>query len=424
MVALMTHVRWSARLLLALCIVTPCVAPAQERAMVPVTIDGKTVKIATATYKPTGSGPFPTLIFHHGSSGTGRDPAHFADSYLPTALVRWFTERGWAVILPSRRGRGGSEGLYDEGFAFGRSQEYSCEPAPALAGTERALRDLDAITPLLLAQSFVDRERVAIGGHSRGGALAVAWGGRHPKVARAVVNFVGGWVSERCSSADEINQAVFRLGADFDRPTIWLYGFRDPFYSLRHSRKNFAMFRAAGGLGAFHDVLPPRGLSGHQIDAAPEVWTAALEAYLTERGLPGKSAVTFAEAIDGNTLKMDGKYYKLWGIDAPELDQRCYPDSWRAGIEAARALAAMIERWPVACEPKSRDAMGRTIALCRAAGRDLGAAMVLGGMALASTIEGKDYADLETRAVGARTGMHAHACLAPSEWRSQRGLAN
>jgi len=424
MIAAMAPASWSARLLLALCIVMPGAASAQERAMVPVTIDGETVKIATTTYKPAGPGPFPTLIFHHGSTGTGRDPAHFAGSYHPTALVRWFTERGWAVILPSRRGRGGSEGLYDEGFAADRSQGYSCEPALALAGTERALRDLDAITPVLLAQSFVDRERVAIGGHSRGGALAVAWSGRQPKVARAVVNFVGGWVSEQCSSADEINQAVFRLGTDFDQPTVWLYGFRDPFYSVRHSRKNFAAFRSAGGLGAFHDLLPPEGLSGHQIDAAPQVWIAALEAYLTERGLPAKSAVTFAEAIDGNTLKMDGKYYRLWGIDAPELDQRCYPDSWRAGIEAARALAAMVERWPVACEPKSRDTMGRTIALCRAAGRDLGAAMVLGGMALASTTRGKDYADLETRAVRARTGMHAHACLAPSEWRSQRGLAN
>ena len=96
----------------------------------------------------------------------------------------WFTERGWAVILPSRRGRGGSEGLYDEGFAADRSQGYSCEPALALAGTERALRDLDALMPVLLAQSFVDRARVAIGGHSRGGALAVAWSGRQPKVAR------------------------------------------------------------------------------------------------------------------------------------------------------------------------------------------------------------------------------------------------
>ena len=89
----------------------------------------------------------------------------------------------------------------------------------------------------------------------------------------------------------------------------------------------------------------------------------------------------------------------------------------------------MVERWPVTCEAKSIDAksidaQGRTVALCRAAGRDLGAAMVLAGMALASTGESSDYVELEARAMRARMGMHAHACLAPGEWREQRGFAN
>ncbi len=98
----------------------------------PVTIDGAPVKLATITYKPAGSGPFPTLIFHHGSTGRGTDPAAFARPYNPTTMVQWFTDRGWAVILPSRRGRGGSEGLYDEGFSINRSLGYSCEETLAL----------------------------------------------------------------------------------------------------------------------------------------------------------------------------------------------------------------------------------------------------------------------------------------------------
>jgi dienelactone hydrolase len=248
--------------------------------MVPLTIDGEQVKLATITYKPPGNGPFPTLIFHHGSTGGGRDPALFARPYDPKALAGWFTARGWAVILPSRRGRGGSEGTYDEGFAPDRAQGYSCEPTLALAGADRALRDIDAITPVLLAQPFVDRDRVAMGGQSRGGILSVAWSGRQPAVPRAVVNFVGGWVSKRCWSSDEVNASLFRRGSVFDRPTIWLYGDNDPYYSLRHSRMNFAAFQAAGGKGAFHDYVPPEGLTGHQIAAAPELWTEALEAYL------------------------------------------------------------------------------------------------------------------------------------------------
>ena len=392
--------------------------------MVPLTIDGEQVKLATITYKPPGNGPFPTLIFHHGSTGGGRDPALFARPYDPKALAGWFTARGWAVILPSRRGRGGSEGTYDEGFAPDRAQGYSCEPTLALAGADRALRDIDAITPVLLAQPFVDRDRVAIGGQSRGGILSVAWSGRQPAVPRAVVNFVGGWVSKRCWSSDEVNASLFRRGSVFDRPTIWLYGDKDPYYSLRHSRMNFAAFQAAGGKGAFHDYVPPEGLTGHQIAAAPELWTEALEAYLAGQGLPAKPVPSSAQVIDGNTLKIDGTTYRLWGIDAPDLDQRCYPDGWRAGIEAARALSAMIERRPVTCEAKIVDGYGRTVALCRASGRDIGAAMVLAGMALAVTRGSDDYVELEAQAMRARVGVHAHACLAPWEWREQRRHGN
>ena len=399
----------------------PVALAAQERAMVPLTIDGEPTRLATITYKPPGSGPFPTLIFHHGSTGRGRDPALFERPYDPKALAAWFTARGWAVILPSRRGRGGSEGVYDEGFEPDRAQGYSCEPPLALAGAERALRDVDAIMPVLLAQPFVDRQRIAVGGLSRGGILSVAWSGRQPAVPRAVVNFVGGWSSERCPSADDINTELFRRGSAFDRSTIWLYGYRDSFYSLRHSRRNFAAFRAAGGKGAFHEFVPLEGMDGHQIAAVPDLWTEALEAYLADQGLPARPAQ--AVAIDGNTIKMDGATYRLWGIDAPELDQRCYPQGWRAGIEAVRALAAMIERRPVTCEARFRDGYGRTVALCRAGGRDLGAAMVVSGMALAAAGNG-EYVEQEERARQARVGVHAHACLAPSEWRAQRNHDN
>src|SRR4029077_10971111 len=79
-------------------------AAAQERTMVPVTVDGEQVKLAVITYKPAGAGPFPTLIFHHGSTGRGVDPTIFARPYDPKMLAEWFTTRGWAVVLPSRRG--------------------------------------------------------------------------------------------------------------------------------------------------------------------------------------------------------------------------------------------------------------------------------------------------------------------------------
>jgi dienelactone hydrolase len=257
--------------------------------MVPVVVDGESVKLALITYKPPGNGPFPTLIFHHGSTGRGNDPSIFARAYDPRTLAQWFTARGWAVMLPSRRGRGGSEGTYDEGFAINRVQGYACEETLSLPGADRALRDIDAVTPAILAQPFVDRGRVAVGGQSRGAILAIAWSGRQPTVPRAAINFVGGWMGAACSSASAINQNLFNRGAAFGQPTIWLYGDKDPFYPLSHSRANFAAFQAAGGKGAFHEYEPPTGLNGHQISSAPSLWTGVLESYLDARGLPAKA---------------------------------------------------------------------------------------------------------------------------------------
>lgn len=257
--------------------------------MMPVTVDGESVKLALITYKPPGNGPFPTLIFHHGSTGRGNDPNLFGRPYNPRTLAEWFTARGWAVALPSRRGRGGSDGRYDEGFAIDRGQGYTCEPTLSLPGADRALRDIDAATAAILAQPFVDRSRFAVGGQSRGGILSIAWTGKPVARPQAAINFVGGWMGAGCSTASTINQSLFKRGAAFPLPSIWLYGDNDSFYPLSHSRANFAAFQQAGGQGTFLEYRPPEGMTnGHYISSAPSLWTPALEAYLAERGLPAK----------------------------------------------------------------------------------------------------------------------------------------
>lgn len=165
-----------AGLLFPLILLSP--AQAQEASMVPVTIDGQTVRLEMRVYKPAGEAPVPTLVFNHGSTGSGTEPSRFTRPLDFPPLARLFVERGWAVVIPARRGRGGSEGEYDEGFSGNRSRGYSCEPGLSIPGADRALGDVEAAMTAILAMPFVDRNRVVIGGQSRGGILSIAYAGR------------------------------------------------------------------------------------------------------------------------------------------------------------------------------------------------------------------------------------------------------
>jgi len=265
-------------LLLAAVLATASAA-AQDRGAVSVTIDGATVKLRTDTYMPTGDAPFPTLLYHHGADS-------FQPPYEYKAIANWFVTRGWAVIAVFRRGRGGSEGADFEGGSAGTA----CSEAGATEFADRALNDIEAVMPVLIAQPFVDGSRIAVGGHGRGGALSVAWSGKHPEV-RAVVNFVGGWIGKTCRYSRAINLNLLKRGVTAGQPSLWLYGDRDLFLPLEDTKANFDTFLAAGGKAVWHNYKSPEDKwDGHEIDQMPQLWSTDMEAYLAERGLPSKRA--------------------------------------------------------------------------------------------------------------------------------------
>lgn len=90
--------------------------------------------------------------------------------------------------------------------------------------------------------------------------------------------------------------------------------------------------------------------------------------------------------IDGDTLEVQGRRIRLSAIDAPESGQTCKDRdgaTYRCGQRAALALADRIGSAPISCEPVDTDRYGRTVAVCRHRGEDLGGWMVENGHALA-----------------------------------------
>ncbi|MEA2907417.1 MAG: hypothetical protein QOI12_4804 [Alphaproteobacteria bacterium] len=249
--------------------------------------NGKPVRLEVVIDKPPGDGPFPLLVVNHGSTGRGNDAALFTQTFSNPAFAEMFVKKGYMVSFPQRRGRGKSEGLYDEGFNVDRNQGYACDPKRSLPGADRALTDIAAAVEVLRQRPDVARQPILMAGISRGGILSIAYAGMHPREVAGVINFVGGWMGEGCRNASEINGILFKRGGMFPHPTLWLYGNHDPFYSLDHSRANFAAFQAAGGKGSFFDFEVPGG-NGHMVMFSPPLWTGHVDRYLGSIGAEAK----------------------------------------------------------------------------------------------------------------------------------------
>ncbi len=237
--------------------------------------DGRPIRLEMVIFKPPGPGPFPLAVFSHGSTGGRRELAK--QTWVSLEVADFLNKRGWLVAFPQRRGRGKSDGLYDE--------EFNRTGKPVLSVADRALSDIDAAVAILRRRQDVALGRVLIGGHSRGGALSIAYAGMHPEQTLGVINFVGGWLSERSPAAEFVNQTLFDRGAGYGRSTIWLYGLGDPFYSIAHSKKNFAAFEKAGGHGTFLEFDIPSDV-GHNVIHYPDLWAGPIGDYLNS--LSGK----------------------------------------------------------------------------------------------------------------------------------------
>jgi dienelactone hydrolase len=236
--------------------------------------DETDARLEIVAAKPQREGPYPTIIFNHGSTGRGHNQSLYTRTMCPPVVGNYFVERGWMVLFPQRRGRGKSGGNYGEGLAPDGSG-YSCNVEITIAGFERAVADVDAVVRHLRSRSDVDQSRLAIGGVSRGGILSVAYAGMRPATFQAAINFNGGWLGRGCATHEIVNPAIFERGASAGISTLWLHGSHDQYYRIGHCRGNFERFLLAGGEGKF--IAAP---AGHALLFKPALWKSHLDHYM------------------------------------------------------------------------------------------------------------------------------------------------
>lgn len=117
--------------------------------------------------------------------------------------------------------------------------------------------------------------------------------------------------------------------------------------------------------------------------------------------LPRNEIKGTADVADGDTLVIAGERVRLYGIDAPELDQPCH-DGAPCGQRARAHLAGLVAGRTVICEQRDTDRYGREVAQCHLAthardgkptrGEDIARAMVRDGQAMAYRAIARTYA--------------------------------
>ncbi|KQO94262.1 thermonuclease family protein [Methylorubrum extorquens] len=126
-----------------------------------------------------------------------------------------------------------------------------------------------------------------------------------------------------------------------------------------------------------------------------------------------------ATVIDGATLDLGGRRLRLYGMDAPDLDQTCsdgHERDYSCGRAAAAALTARIGGESVTCELSGADGT----ALCRRDGEDLAAWMVANGYAIADRSAPAAYEAQDRRAWGRRVGLWSGVFEIPADRRRMR----
>jgi dienelactone hydrolase len=241
--------------------------------------------IAVTIVREAGSGRRPFLILHH---GRGTTPAERAAMGLQTypANARYFAERGFVVIIPTRVGYGISGGPDVEetgGCAFKRFAD----------GVDVAVAETRQVVAYARQLPYVDAGRGIVVGESFGGLVAIAVASGDIPGVVAAISISGGdggdsvrHVDEPCRP-DQLRDTFARYGTANRLPTLWMYSANDRFWGPVYPRQWYEAFRRAGGRGQFVE-LPADKNNGHFIfNRNALAWQPSFERFLAELQLSG-----------------------------------------------------------------------------------------------------------------------------------------
>ncbi|HLJ50019.1 MAG TPA: dienelactone hydrolase family protein [Bryobacteraceae bacterium] len=225
-----------------------------------VTFPSGTVTLHAVLYKPEGKGPFPAVVYNHGSA-KGMISKEAFDVLGPV-----FASHGWVFLGPYRRGQGlsASAGPYI-GDEIDRAEKSGGMPAGVatmvrLLETDHLQDQLSALA-WLRKQSFVETNRVAVAGNSFGGIESVL-GAEKGNYCAAVASAAG---AQSWKLAPELQSRMTRAVQNANTPIFFFQAAND--FNLSPSRVLSEVMKQANKTYEVK-IYPPFGKStmdGHTL---------------------------------------------------------------------------------------------------------------------------------------------------------------
>lgn len=127
-----------------------------------------------------------------------------------------------------------------------------------------------------------------------------------------------------------------------------------------------------------------------------------------------------AEVISGDTLRINGRYFRLYGIDAPERNQTCADATGRSyscGYQASEWLSSWLQDNALECRVIQQDGNGNMIGTCALGAYDIGAAIVNAGWAVAYPKHTDIYMPYQIQSSQNKRGLWQGDFYMPWDWR-------
>lgn len=271
---------------------SPAVAVALDAAlneqvvMVPAQLGYLSVELETTVFKPPGDGPFPLVIMNHGKA-LGNPRNQNRDRFV--VLSREFVKRGYAVVIPMRKGFSKSTGDYIDRGCDMTAHGYS------------QAEDLQATLDYLRTQPWADNQHIVVAGQSYGGLTALAFGTRQYPGVKGLINFAGGLKMHGgdCRWQQSLVQAFANYGAKTTLPSIWFYGENDQHFNPELAVRLHNAYVQAGGnaklvaYGAFKKDA--HGMSGSRDGV--RIWWPETEQFLKQLGMPTEAVLALSNEV-------------------------------------------------------------------------------------------------------------------------------